>query len=192
MCSRFVYPFSVKRASVSPLGAVLVALVSTTGCLAPKTVRPLGSAIAIKGQQVSSAALDAYSELAKQPAVDRSQSVGLHRPKPARLQQNFIKVATSPNPASINLSTTNANMALQLAPRVAAYRVLLNTYATYQTLTDSNFGNQIGSASSSLLASFNALKSIPDVPSSISGVISGLAAEITEAQQLRCQASDDS
>jgi hypothetical protein len=179
MCSRFVYPFSVKRASVSPLGAVLVALVSTTGCLAPKTVRPLGSAIAIKGQQVSSAALDAYSELAKQPAVDRSQ-------------QNFIKVATSPNPASINLSTTNANMALQLAPRVAAYRVLLNTYATYQTLTDSNFGNQIGSASSSLLASFNALKSIPDVPSSISGVISGLAAEITEAQQLRCQASDDS
>ncbi len=92
---------------------------------------------------------------------------------------------TSPNPSTVVLSTTNADMSVQLAPRVAAYKSLLRTYSTYQDLTDKNFGAQAETATAALLTSYNALKAIPDAPAAVAAAAPALAAAITEAEQSR-------
>lgn len=163
---------SLIRSAGRPMAVVLMLLL-IHGCFTPKNVRTLGSAVAIKGKDVSSTALSAYSELAKQPDIDKAQ-------------QDFVKVVTSPNPTSANLPNTESKpFTKQLQPRIAAYKALLNTYSTFQILTDKDYGAQATTASSSLLSSFNALKSVPDLPDSVTTALPSLTGIITEAQRAK-------
>lgn len=149
------------------------ALFFSSGCLAPKNVRSLGSAIALQGKNVSTSALTVYDDLGKQQDVDKSQ-------------QDFIKVVTSPNPASPNLPDSKSRpFTKQLQPRVEAYQALLKTYSTFQILTDKSFGDQAKTAADSLFTSYNSIKAVPDLPGIVTSALPSVLGLITEAKQAR-------
>jgi hypothetical protein len=154
------------------LGVCLLPLL-LTGCLRTAAVRTLGSAVAMKGKDVSSSALSVYDELAKQADIDRAQ-------------QDYIKVVTSPDPERGRLPDTQSRpFARQLEPRIAAYRALLDAYSKYQTLSGKDFGKQTETAAGSLLTGMKSLSGVPDLPSAVTTLLPKVAGMIMEAQRAK-------
>jgi hypothetical protein len=143
--------------------AAVIALALSSGC-APRTTRTLGAAAAVKGQAVADAALRSYEVIEQQQAVDKHQ-------------QDLVKILTAPNPSVPALPDSPApDFAVQLEPRVAAYRALREAYVLFQRLADPGYSEQASRAAEALTTSINSLNGIRDLP----GGASTTAKKLTE------------
>lgn len=140
------------------------------GCASPSSVRNLGTAVALQGQALTDAALDSYNSLAQQKSIDKSQ-------------QDFIKIVTSPKPASTLPDTQPKDFSLQLTPRIQTYQELRKAYEVFHRLSDPSFADQTKNATESLLSSIKTLQDIPDLPSSVKNLLPTLSALLIETIQ---------
>jgi hypothetical protein len=153
----------------------LLALAWSGGCAARAT-RSLGAAAALKGQAVADAALRSYELIEQQQVVDKQQ-------------QDLVKILTAPNLTLPTLPDSPApDFGLQLAPRVAAYRALRDSYKLFQQLADPVYSEQAARATDALTTSINNLNGIGDLPAGVAGAakkLTGLAVGAVQAGKIR-------
>jgi hypothetical protein len=146
------------------------------GCPSPSlSVRNLGTAVALQGQELTDAALDSYNSLEQQKSIDKSQ-------------QDFIKIVTSPNPAYTLPDAKPRDFSLQLTKRVEAYQELRKVYEAFQRISEPSFADQTKNATESLLSSIEGLGNISDRPSSVTNLLPTLSAlhiETIQAAKIR-------
>lgn len=148
----------------------LVLAIFACGCAA-KSARSMGAAVALRGQAVADAALEAYESLEQQQAIDKRQ-------------QDFIRVMTNPNPNPSTLPDAPApDFKLQLAPRMRAYRALRDAYTVFHQISDTSFGAETRKATAALTESLSNLKAIGDLPPSVSGALAGLSDLVVQSVQ---------
>ena len=73
----------------------------------------------------------------------------------------------------------------QLAPRILAYKSLLNTYSIFAVLTDKNYGDKTKDAMKALEESYNSINKLPDLPSTVSSKLPEVSKMITQAFQAK-------
>jgi len=69
--------------------------------------------------------------------------------------------------------------------RVAAFKALRETYAQFQALSETKFGDQSQTAAEKLTASFATFKEVPQMPESVARAIPLIEKQVTEAKQSR-------
>jgi len=152
------------------LKVVLILLLGS--CTSTKVIE-LGGRAASEGVKVSQKAIDVFSLLAKQADIDKSQ-------------QDKIKVLTNPDPSTMSLPETKVqDFSQQLAPRILAYKSLLNTYSIFAVLTDKNYGDKTKDAMKALEESYNSINKLPDLPSTVSSKLPEVSKMITQAFQAK-------
>jgi hypothetical protein len=143
-----------------------------TSCSSSKIIE-LGGKTSVKGAEVSQKALDVYSVLSNQAAIDKSQ-------------QDKLKVLTNPSPATMPLPNTKAkDFSNQLSPRIQAYKSLMAVYAAFALLTDSKYADKTEQAVSALQDSYNAISKLPDLPDVVKSKLPGVAKLITGSIQAK-------
>jgi len=147
-------------------------IVLLSSCASTKIIE-LGSKATIKGTEVSEKALDIFTLLSQQANIDKSQ-------------QDKIKVLTNPDPATMRLPDTKVqDFSKEIAPRVKAYQSLLSTYKAFTLLTDSKYGDKIQESVSALQESYNLIKNLPNLPTTVSTKLPGVSKIITQAIQAK-------
>lgn len=137
-------------------------------------VRQVGAKVGMRGQDVSSAAITALSNLADLEAVDYSQ-------------RTVAAIIVQP-PQTLNTLPTvehNDQLLEQIQLRIAAYRQFGKAYAALHRLSETAFADQAEAAQTELVNSVNAIKNIPDLPASVSSLIPAVTGLIVDRKQAR-------
>jgi hypothetical protein len=167
----FQFRLTIKTKSMKHLTKLIIILLLSS-CASTQLIE-LGAKASTKGTEVSQKALDIYSLLSQQSAIDKSQ-------------QDKIKVLTHPSPATMPLPDTKAqDFSKQIAARVKAYQSLLNTYRAFSLLTDSKYGDKTQEAVSALQESYNSIEKLPDLPAAVSSKLPAVSKMITQSIQAK-------
>jgi len=148
----------------------LLALLILTSCSTTKQLKT-GSQISKDGMLVAQKGIDTYTLLQQQKDIDRSQ-------------QDMILILTAPNPAAVHFSDSTGNtIAIQIAPRINAYKSLIAAYQAFGRLTGNDNSADTKTAADALTASYNSVKQLPDLSSGVMSLISTGGTYIMQAIQ---------
>ena len=141
-----------------------------------KEAQQAGAKLATTGQTLAEAALKTYDDLDHQTQVQSELENYLHI-----IVQPPTSVATAPLP-KIQLS----DFQKQIRVRQAAYKSFKNMYSAFFKLSDTAFGDQSEEAAKALKSSYESLKGMPELPSTVNDQLPGIASLLTQ----RIQAKD--
>lgn len=163
------------------LALLLLGLLLLSGC-DEAAVRKVGAKVGMRGQDVSSSAITALTNLKNLEAVDFSQrtvAAVIVQPEPPRNPEGPI-----PN---VPLPTVPHNDQLlgQIQLRINAYKQFGKAYAALRELSETGFADQAETAQTELVNSINAINGLPNLPAGVSGLLPSVTGFLVDRKQAK-------
>jgi len=149
---------------------LLLTIVLSAGCVSSRTV-PLAKTVAMRGQEVATAALAFYDDVDATVVRDKSH-------------QDFVRILLLP-PGSPFPDKKAEDFSEQLKARRAAYKALKSAYGSYQAIADSTAPADVAQATAGLADAANTLGRGVQITDQAKSLLGTVSTKLVEAQRSR-------